>query len=177
MADFSTIARPYARAAFEYAREHKALAGWSENLRVLAAAAEHDEVQPLLGNNPKVTPAMLVELFTGLVKLDEAQRNFVRLLAARRRLRALPAIAAEFAALRAAAESRVDVELRAATEVEKGLADKIAAALKQRLGRDVALQTVVDESLLGGAVIRAGDLVIDDSVRGKLDRLAAELTH
>lgn len=177
MADLSTLARPYAKAAFEYAREHKALAAWGDCLAGLAAAAVHPEVQPLLGHNPRVTPEMLAGLLADIVKADAAQRNFIRLLAQNRRLEALPAIAAGFEALRAEAENRISVELRTAVQVDDKLAGRIAKALKQRLGREVELQTAVDESLLGGAVIRAGDLVIDDSVRGKLERLAAELTH
>lgn len=179
MADQSTLARPYAKAAFEYASEHKAVAVWHELLDTLAQAAAHPDMQPLLGNNPNVTPAMLAELFVTLggQKLDQAQHNFVHLLAINRRLALLPEIAAGFAALRALAEKRVTVELRTASAVSDALQTRIRQALEQRLHATVELQTVLDEKVIGGALLRAGDLVIDNSVRGKLERLAANLMH
>ncbi|HET9679039.1 MAG TPA: F0F1 ATP synthase subunit delta [Gammaproteobacteria bacterium] len=173
-----TYARPYSRAAFNYASEHKALAAWDDALSLWAAAAAYPAMQPLLGNNPNMTPEKLTELFAGLAKeTNDAQRNFLRLLAENRRLEALPAISDGFKALRAAAEGRITVNLRAASKVADDQAKKISAALSKRLDRKVELTTEVDESLLGGAVIRAGDLVIDKSVRGKLERLATELMH
>jgi len=179
MADHSTLARPYAKAAFEYASEHQALSEWQAALELLAQAAAHPDMQPLLANNPKVTPAMLADLFTDLggKQLDAARGNFVRLLAVNRRLHLLPAIADGFAALRAQAEKRVTVELRTATEVPAALQAQIRAALEQRLQAAVELQPILDESVIGGALLRAGDLVIDNSVRGKLERLAANLMH
>lgn len=179
MADQFTLARPYAKAAFEYASEHKAVAEWHNALELLAQVAAHPDMRPLLGNNPKVTPAMLVKLFTTLgdKPLDKAQHNFVHLLALNRRLALLPEIAAGFAALRAQAEKRVTVELRTASEVPGALQARIKAALEQRLHATVDLQTVLDENVIGGALLRAGDLVIDNSVRGKLERLAANLMH
>lgn len=178
MADYSTIARPYAKAAFEFAQASNALAAWGDNLAALAQAAEHPDLRALLGD-PRVTTAKLTELLTGLLgdSLDAAGRNFVALLADNRRLAALPAIAAQFEALRAEAEQRVDVELITATPAEKAQEQRIAEQLKQRLGKEVRLHSKVDESLLGGAVVRAGDLVIDSSVKGKLERLANEIAH
>lgn len=178
MADYSTIARPYAKAAFEFAQASNALAVWGDNLAALAQAADNPDLAALLGD-PRVTTAKLTELLTGLLgdSLDAAGRNFVALLADNRRLAALPAIAAQFEALRAEAEQRVDVELITAAPAEEAQEQRIAEQLKQRLGKDVRLHSKVDESLLGGAVVRAGDLVIDSSVKGKLERLANEIAH
>lgn len=178
MADYSTIARPYAKAAFEFARGSDTLATWGDNLAALAQAVEHPDLAALLGD-PRVTTAQLTELLTGLLgeRLDPAGRNFVAILAANRRLAALPAIAAQFEALRAAAEQRVDVELITAVPADKAQEQRIAEQLQKRLGKDVRLHSRVDESLLGGAVVRAGDLVIDSSVKGKLARLANEIAH
>lgn len=176
--NLNTLARPYARALFELARERKALAEWSETLALLAQAAAHPEMRIVFGS-PKVTPAQLAEFFIAIggKRLDETGKNFVRLLARNRRLVVLPQIAQLYEALRADAENRMDVELRAATKVGARQQQRIAAALKKRLRREVHLHPVVDESLIGGAMIRAGDLVIDDSVRGKLERLTRAIAR
>jgi F-type H+-transporting ATPase subunit delta len=178
MAEHSIIARPYARAAFEFAGESKSHERWSKLLAALAELVASDEVRPLLAH-PMVPPADVgAALCDALGKsLDEAGRNFVRLLAENRRLAAAPAIARQFETLRAEAEGRVEVELRSAMKVDQAAQKRVAEALKRRLGRDIDLKVVTDESLIGGALIRAGDLVIDGSVKGRLDRLAAAMSH
>jgi len=178
MADYSTIARPYAKAVFEFARTQDALGSWGDRLAALAQAVEHPDLHALLGD-PRVTARQITDLLVALLgeSLDQAGQNFVALLADNRRLAALPAIAERFEALRAEAEQRVDVELTTAAAADEAQQRQIAEALKQRLGKDVRLHSKVDESLLGGAVVRAGDLVIDSSVKGKLERLANEIAH
>ncbi|MGD8379827.1 MAG: F0F1 ATP synthase subunit delta, partial [Gammaproteobacteria bacterium] len=108
--------------------------------------------------------------------LDSQGTNFVQLLAEKDRLTLVPEIHTLFEELRAASENRVDVELRSPSEVADAQKQRIAEALKRRFGREVELHCVKDESLLGGAVIRAGDTIIDASVRGKLERLASEMS-
>jgi len=129
----------------------------------------------LLGN-PHVTPAQLADLVNGIAGLDDNGRNFVTLLAQNRRLGFLPEIAALFEQMKTEIENAVDVEVVAATQLTADQESRYAAALQKKLGRQVRLHTRVDGSLLGGAVLKAGDLVIDGSLKGRLDRLATELT-
>jgi F-type H+-transporting ATPase subunit delta len=177
MADRATIARPYARAAFAHARAGADLPGWSRLLGTAATVARDARVARLIGN-PHVTSDELVGLLAGIA--GEAGgaggRNFLRVLAANRRLALLPEIAAQFEALRAEVENVVDVEVVAAREIAPEQHKKLAAALARRLGREVRMHMRVDESLIGGAVVRAGDLVIDGSLKGRLERLASALT-
>lgn len=174
MAELDTVARPYAKAAFASASDAGALPAWSALLRAAAIGAGEPAFARLVGN-PNVPPAELAAVLADVARADAHGRAFLQLLAERRRLPALPAIAAQFEALRAAAEGRVDVELVSAAELSDEQERRFAAALKQRLGREVVIQARVDAALLGGAIVRAGDLVIDGSVRGRLRKLAAAL--
>ena len=177
MADKSTIARPYAKAAFEEARERKKLGPWSQALRTAAAVVGDPRVEDLIGN-PRVTPPELAALVIEIAgpQLEEEGRNFVRTLADNRRLALLPEISARFEELKAEAEGIVDVTVTSAAPLDDSQRDKLAAALERRLGRSVRLQCVTDPALIGGAVLRAGDLVIDGSLRARLERIAYELT-
>ncbi|HEY7888194.1 MAG TPA: F0F1 ATP synthase subunit delta [Steroidobacteraceae bacterium] len=177
MADKSTIARPYAKAAFEEARDRKRLGPWSEALRTSAAVVGDSRVEELLGN-PRVTPEELAALIIGIAgpQLDEQGGNFVRTLAANRRLALLPQISARFDELKGEAEGVIDVTVTSAAPLDDSQRDKLAAALERRLGRSVRLQCATDPALIGGAVLRAGDLVIDGSLRARLERIAYELT-
>jgi F-type H+-transporting ATPase subunit delta len=177
MADKSTIARPYARAAFEEARALKRLEPWSEALEVAAKVVADPRVAALLGN-PRVTPDELAELVSSIAapKLGEEGGNFVRTLAANRRLAVLPEIAALFDELKDAAEGVADVTVTSAAPLAAGQQKALSAALEQRLQRSVRLHCVTDPALIGGAVVRSGDLVIDGSLRTRLERIAYELT-
>lgn len=172
MAEAITIARPYAVAVFSLAQEKGDLQTWSEMLQTAAQCAESAEVQAIL-TSPAVSDEQAVDLLGDVVgKLSDDARNFLLLLAENNRLLLLPEIATLFEELRADAEQMLTAEVvtaRALTDAQK---TKIAAALKKRLGKEVTLTEQVDESLLGGAIIRAGDLVIDGSALGKLNRLA-----
>lgn len=179
MAEAITLARPYAKAVFELAGQRDELQQWSRLLTMLADFSRNHSMRVLLGD-PRVPPAARAEVFMALCTkaghtLDQHGRNFVRLLAEYRRLAILPEIAADYAALCEQAEGMVEVEMRAATTVAAAEQARISAALKHKLGRNVRLTCVIDKSLIGGAVIRAGDLVIDGSVRDKLTRLAAAI--
>jgi len=178
MAHFNTTARPYAQAAFKLAKEKGSLPAWSETLGLLAAVATDERVHAALVS-PRMSPAQLQELFLGICgdRLDDNGRNFVALLAENRRFIALPDIAEEYEAMRAAEESTLQASLISAQPVEETVRAELAKALGKRLSRTVTLHAEVDESLLGGAVIRAGDLVIDGSVRGRLSRLAADMNR
>lgn len=178
MADRATIARPYARAAFAYAQGAKDLAGWSKLLGAAAIASADARVARLIGN-PHVTGAELVELLGGLSGNAAGQGgvNFLKALAENRRLGLLPEIAAQFEKLRAADEGVVDVEVIAAREIAAPQRKKLEAALAKRLGRAVRMHTRIDGTLLGGAIVRAGDLVIDGSLKGRLERLGSALQN
>jgi F-type H+-transporting ATPase subunit delta len=178
MADRATIARPYARAAFAHARDAKDFASWSKLLGTAAAAASDPRVARLIGH-PQVTDEQLVELFAAVSAkaAGESGRNFLRTLAENKRLGLLPEIAAQFEVLRAEVENVIDVEVVAAQEIAAPQQKRLMEALKRRLGRDVRMHTRIDDSLIGGAIVRAGDLVIDGSLKGRLARLGSALTN
>jgi F-type H+-transporting ATPase subunit delta len=177
MAERTTTARPYAKAIFALARKGNTLAATSASLIRAAEVAADPRVRALLGS-PHVTAAQLSEFVTGIVGagLDEYGRNFITLLAQNRRLGFLPEIAALFEQMKAEVENAVDVEVISATALSSDQEGRYAAALQKKLGRTVRLHTKVDGTLLGGAVLKAGDLVIDGSIKGRLERLATELT-
>jgi len=176
MADKRTIARPYARAAFVHASRAKCLGPWAEALHVGAAVVQDARVKNLLGN-PHVTPQQLAQLVIDLAgPMDEHGRNFVQTLAENRRLGYLPEISKFFDALRDAEEGVVDVTVTSAAPLADGEQRALSEALSRKLKREVRLHTATDSTLIGGAVVRAGDLVIDGSLRSRLERIAYELT-
>jgi F-type H+-transporting ATPase subunit delta len=176
MAEAATIARPYAKAAFLSARDAKALPAWSEAFRLGSGLVADPRVVDLL-TSPKISTDRLVSLFAGLggAGIDAHWQNFVRLLATNKRLEVLPQMAEQYELLRAQFENELDVQVTSAVAMNSDQQAKLAAALKKRFKRDVRMTTAVDASLLGGAVIHAGDLVIDGSINGRLQRLASEL--
>jgi len=195
MTERTTLARPYAEAAFRLASERKALKSWSEMLQLAAAIASDAQIAAL-ADSPRLTRARFIELFLDVCdaqggasaaggrtpgaagkKLDKDGANFMRLLHENRRLALLPEIVALYEERRAEAESRVEAEVVSAFPVSEAQLKAIAAALKKRLRRDIDLTTRVDSALVGGIVVRAGDLVIDGSVQGKLQALATHLNR
>jgi F-type H+-transporting ATPase subunit delta len=177
MAERATIARPYARAAFAYARENQAVAGWSrwlEKAGVVVASEDYAR----LAQSPDITTERLTELIASICEadLDPSGRTFLALLEENRRLDLLPEIAQQFAALVADAENVADVEVVSAVALDERQQATIADAMRKRLQRDVRLTCRVDPALIGGAIVRSGDLLIDGSLKGKLERLQTELT-
>lgn len=181
MAEKATIARPYARAAFEFAQTNGTFKQWSEALSIAAAVVTDPKVARLL-NHPRVTAAQLVELITEVgaqvagSSLDGSTQNFVATLAHNRRLGLLPHIAKMYEVLRAEVERVADVEVISAVPLDAAQQQRLADALQTRLKRTVRLHCSVDASLMGGAIVRSGDLVIDGSVKERLTRLASALT-
>ncbi len=181
MADRITIARPYAKAAFAHASAAKLLGPWSSALGVAATVVSDPGVLPLL-TNPNVTRAELAELVISIVGevegagLDDSLRNFIRDLASNQRLGLLPEVTALFNAMKDEAERTLDVEVSSAAPLEDGQRSELTASLEKRLARSIRLHCTVDPSLIGGAIIRAGDLVIDGSLRSRLDRFQYELS-
>ena len=176
MAELTTLARPYAKAAFEHAQAHQQLANWSAMLGLAAAVSEDDTMQRLL-KAPRLTSAQKAATFIEVCgeKFDTQAQNFIHVVAENERLLLLPEIAAQFDLYKAETEKTVDVDVTSAFALNDEQQDKLAKVLSARLGREVRLHAALDASLIGGVVIRAGDLVIDGSVRGKLAQLAEAL--
>jgi F-type H+-transporting ATPase subunit delta len=176
MAEAITIARPYANAAFSLAQEKGELAAWSDLLAVLAQAVSQPEMQSII-NSPAVSDEQAVSVLADIAgdAMTTEMNNFVSLLAENDRLILLADVSILFEELKAEAEKSITADIVTARDLTAEQAEKISAALKNRLGRDVTLNVSVDESLLGGAIIRAGDLVIDGSALGKLNRLASAI--
>ncbi|MGK0440598.1 MAG: F-type H+-transporting ATPase subunit delta [Pseudohongiellaceae bacterium] len=173
MAELSTLARPYARAAFEYAATASNLAEWSTQLATAAVVAQADNMVKVL-TSPSLTTDQQAEKFITVCgdELSANAQNFIKVLADNKRLPLLPEIAALYEQFKANREKSVDVEISTAFELDAAMQEKLSAALSGKLERDVNLQTVIDKQLLGGVLVRAGDVVIDGSIRGRLNKLA-----
>lgn len=178
MAERITVARPYAKAAFDTAQAGKQLAAWSRALTALAAGVSDPAIQTLVGS-PRLPKEQVAQVFIEMVgrELGDAGSNFIRLLADNRRLGLLPEISRVFATLRAEAERTIEASVVSASHLDEAAKIQLTQALKKRLNRDVTLKCETDPRLIGGAVIRAGDLVIDGSVRSKLERLGLALAR
>jgi F-type H+-transporting ATPase subunit delta len=176
MAELTTIARPYARAAFEYAIEAQALAKWEEMLQLVAVIADTDDMQDLICN-PSVSQDELAAVIAdvGSTAFDESLANFLKVVAANKRLVILVEVADLFRAMKAQYEKTIHVSVTTARELTAEQQKSLAAALEKRFQTTVDLESSVDQSLMGGLVIRADDLVIDGSLRGKLARLATSM--
>jgi len=175
MSQALTLARPYARAAFAIARDEGRFGPWSDALAFSAQVAGDPRVAALLLN-----PELGQDDAVGLLAPEGASEEYLRflgLLAQGQRMALLPEIAGLFDQLRADAERVVKARVTSATELAQAELDKIVAALRRRFGREVEVTTAVDASLIGGAVIDAGDVVIDGSLKGKLERLQNSLAH
>ena len=176
MAELSTLARPYAKAAFEYAVDAKDLQGWSDSLALAASVAQQPSVEKLLGS-PSATAVEQAEAVKDICgdALATACQNFISILSENRRLQLLPHISQQFETMKANLEKAVDVDIVAASDLDAAQQQTLSDALSAKLERKVNLQVSLDKSLLGGAIIRAGDTVIDGSIRGRLTKLAESL--
>ena len=176
MSQTLTLARPYARAVFKMAREQQRMPQWSNLLNWSAHAVSQPSVQALLGD-PGVPVQTLAELVVPPGDVDPLFQQFLSVLADNRRLAVLPEIAGLFDALRAEDEKIVRATITSATPLAEDEVAKLRASLAKRFGREVQVSTAVDPALIGGAVIDAGDVVIDGSLRSKLERLGAALAN
>lgn len=177
MAELSNIAKPYARAVFELAQQQGDLAGWGAQLELLVTIATDTSIARLV-NHPCVPVAQLQQLILEVAadKLHSGGINLLKLLIRNRRLAALPHIARAYAARRAEAENIIAAQMITASEINSPQRKQFATALQSKLGHTVQLEFTVDPTLLGGAVLRAGDLVIDGSVRAQLEQLGGALS-
>lgn len=176
MAEAITVARPYAQAAFERARELGELKDWSEKLQAAADAVMNTDVRTII-TSPGAVKGQIADLMLALIgsKVNDNQGNFFRLLVEGNRLTLLPEIVMLYEAMRAEAEKSLDVEVASAFELSEEQKQKITAALKKRMGCEITLRCKTDRDLLGGIIIRAGDKVIDGSARTHLSELANAL--
>ncbi|BBM01311.1 F0F1 ATP synthase subunit delta [Microbulbifer sp. GL-2] len=173
MAELSTLARPYAKAAFTYAQQASDLNGWSVALATAAAVSQNEKVRELL-DNPQLTSEERADSFLSICsdQLGEHGKNFIRLLAENHRLQLLPEISELFEELKAQAEATLEVEVVSAHALSDAQTQELSEKLSKKFEREIHLHSSVDENLLGGAIIRAGDTVIDGTVRGRLAKLA-----
>src|SRR3954468_7417093 len=172
MAEPSTVARPYAEAAYRLANSANALAKWSGMIGALAQVAEDKRVQAAIGD-PALSDAQVAGVFISILsgKLDGQAENFVRVLAENKRLELLPEIHLQFEVLRNEREGVVEAEVYSAFELSEAQVADLAQRLEKRTGRKVRTKIEVDKGLIGGVKIVIGDKVIDGSARGQLAAL------
>jgi len=177
MADRLTIARPYAKAAFKQAQAEGQLGSWSEVLNAAAFAIADERVAALVGS-PRVSGPQLATLLAEVARIapDSGPRKLVDALAENKRLGYLPEIARLFDEMKDEAEGVVDVTITSAAPMAQEEQHKLRLALEKRFARKVRVHADVDPELIGGAIVRAGDLTIDGSFKSRLERLAYELT-
>ena len=175
MAEISTIARPYAKAAFDFAVEHKAIEDWAEMLNFAALVSENESIKPLLGGS--LASAKLASLFIEVCgeQVNAQGQNLIKVMAENGRLEILPEVSLLFAEYRNEWAKEVEATVVSATELTSEQQEQISVSLEKRLARKVKLNCSVDASLIGGVIIKSGDLVIDGSVSGNLSRLSDKL--
>lgn len=175
MSEFITVARPYAKAAFDLAVERQALDHWQGMLTFAAEISHIEQVRDMIVGVS--APEALASRFVAVCgeMLDEQGRNLIRVMAENRRLPALSDVLQLFVELRAQHEQTAEVDVTSAHPLEDQQLEKITLALEKKLSRRVKLNCNIDKSVIAGVVIRVGDMVIDGSIRGRLDRLADAL--
>lgn len=179
MSESETAARPYARALFELASEESKLQQWLDNLQQAAAIACDPDMLAIF-EQPALLASEVAELFLSVtaaagLEADADFSNLIRLLAENDRLAALPIINLQFATLKQEAEGKIEVTVRSARELNAEQQDKIASSMAKRLGKEVSITTEIDASLIAGAIVSAGDLVIDGSASGQMQKLTIAL--
>ncbi|PAJ75920.1 F0F1 ATP synthase subunit delta [Pseudoalteromonas sp. NBT06-2] len=174
MSELTTIARPYAKAAFEFAVDKNAVADWNNMLEFAAQVANNQQVLSYVSSKASEEQA---EIFISVCaeQINEYGQNLIKVLAENGRLVALPAVAELFTAFKAEYDKEIDVDIVSATELAASQQDALVSALEKRFSRKIKLNCSVDETLVGGLIVKAGDNVIDGSIRGKLNRLATTL--
>jgi F-type H+-transporting ATPase subunit delta len=175
MSDLTTIARPYAKAAFDFALEADAIESWLEQLAFAAEVSQDDTIQTYLSGGVSVEQATTLFISVCGEQVDSKGQNYLKLLAENHRLLALPQILEQFCELKAEHEKTVNVDVTSAVKLKAAQTTALSTALEKRLARKVKLNCKVDKSLISGLLIQAGDMVIDGSVQGKLSRLSQSL--
>ena len=175
MAEITTIARPYAKAAFDFAIEKNAVDSWAEMLNFAAMVSENETMKPLLSGS--LASHQLAELFIGVCaeQVNEQGQNLLKVMAENGRLETLPAVSQLFVEMKHEWAKEIEANVVSATELSSEQQQEISVSLEKRLTRKVKLNCSIDASLIAGLIITAGDLVIDGSVRGKVSRLSDSL--
>lgn len=175
MSELTTVARPYAKAAFDFAVENTDIANWQEMLAFAGEVAVNDTIRSVLSS--ALAAEKLAEVFVGVCgeQLNTHGQNLIRVLAENNRLSVLPDISKQFNVFKADYDKEIDVDVTSAIELSSEQLDKMSAALEKRLARKVKLICNVDPALVAGVIIKAGDTVIDGSVNSKLNRLSDAL--
>ena len=179
MAETSTLARPYAQAIVNLAHADNTVKTWSDTLTLLKEVTANESIVKLI-ENPDVSSERLISLISDIckdeqVELSEQAQNFLKITAENGRMGVIPEIADSFEAMRAEEEGSIEAQVISAFAVNATQKKSIAAALKTKLGREVTITTQTDKSLLGGVIIRAGDMVIDGSVKSQLEKITHSL--
>lgn len=171
MSEIATVARPYAKAAFDFAVENQSVEKWQSMLAFTSLVTRNEQVGELLSSS--IAPEQLAKMFISVCgdEIDERVRNLIRIMAENARLSILPEVLEQFIQLRDTLESTIEVDVISATELNGQQSAKISAAMEKRLSRKVKLNCKIDKSVIAGVIIRAGDLVIDGSIRDRLERL------
>ena len=176
MTVFTTAARPYANAVYDIASKAGAQDSWGDALANLAAVVSEAHVSDML-NDPEMGKQQKGDMLIKVLgdNLSEQQQNLVKLMAENGRLGIMPDVLDQFEAARAKAENKVEAQVVSAYELSAQQTDELVNTLKNKLGCDVTLTTTVDKSLIGGIVVKAGDTIIDASMKSQLDSLALSL--
>ena len=177
MAELRTLARPYAKAAFQAASETSSVQLWADQLTLLGSISAEAKVADAISSST-IDAATQVSTLTNLAgdDLGVAVNNFLHVLASNKRLLLLPSIADLFAELKADLERSVEVNISTAFALDSAVETKLTEALKNKFQRDIRVNTNIDKSLLGGVVVRAGDIVIDGSIKGRIAKLAEAMS-
>ncbi len=175
MSELTTVARPYAKAAFDFAVEAYAIESWLEMLVFAAEVSKDDTIKGFLSGGASAEQAQDLFLKVCDVQLDSNGQNFIKVLAENGRLLVLPQVVTEFSELKAEFEKTAIVDVTSAVELTADKLTTLSAALEKRLARKVKLNCNVDANIVSGLVIKSGDMVIDGSVRNKLNRLATAM--
>lgn len=175
MSELTTVARPYAKAAFDFAVEAKAIDSWLLQLTFAAEVAKDETIKGYLSGGASVEQAQTFFLSVCGEQIDSQGQNFLKVMAENERLLVLPHVLTQFLALKAEFEQEVTVDVTSAVEITAEQKTTLSAALVKRLARKVKLNCIVDATIISGLIIKADDMVIDGSVQGKLSRLATIL--
>ena len=176
MTDFTTAARPYANAVYDTASESNTIDSWGDALTNLATVVSDAHMSKLL-DSPDLGKAEKGELIIKVLgdNLTDKQQNLVKLMAENSRLKLMPDVLEQFEVARAKAENKIDAEVISAFELSTEQINELVNTLKNKLGSDITVTTSIDESLIGGVIIKAGDTIIDASMKSQLDSLALSL--
>ena len=175
MSELTTVARPYAKAAFEFAVEAKAIDSWLAQLTFAAEVAKDETIKGFISVGTSVEKAQALFLNVCGEQVDSQGQNFLKVMAENERLLVLPQVLEQFIALKAEFDQEITVDVTSAVKLKVAQTKTLSAALEKRLARKVKLNCTVDKSIVSGLIIQAGDMVIDGSIQGKLSRLATTL--